>query len=66
MGGIFDNGLGPEELAIALGLGEEIEEENEAKQLTEEPLTPDEMLKTGNDIFDQEDENFKNEFDDEF
>ena len=66
MGDIFDNGIDAEDLGIILGIAEEIGEEEKAKKISNEPLTPEEMLKTGNDIFDQEDEEDKNEFDDEY
>ena len=68
-----DDGIGAEEMGIILGITDEIEEEANTK-LSEEPLTPEEMLKTGNDIFDNNDkENFDNsdeanftDFDDEY
>ena len=66
MGGIFDDGIGAEEMGVILGVTEEIEEEEAAKKISNDPLTPEEMLKTGNDIFDQDDEYHNNELDDEY
>ena len=54
MGGIFDDGINAEEMGIILGITDEIEEEEAAKKISNEPLTPEEMLKTGNEIFDNE------------
>ena len=64
MGDIFDNGIGPKEMGVILGITEEIaEEEAEAKNISNDPLTPEEMLKTGNDVFDNVDDNEFDEFD---
>lgn len=53
----FDDGIGAEELGIFLGISEELQEEEQAKQLEKEnePLTPDEMLDTSFDYLDEED-----------
>ena len=53
MSGIFDDGIDAEEMAVILGITEEIEEEAKTK-LSEDPLTPEEMLKSGNEIMDEE------------
>jgi len=55
-GNFFDDGIGPEELGIFLGISEELQEEEQAKQLEKEnePLTPDEMLETPFDYLDDE------------
>jgi hypothetical protein len=55
-GDFFDDGIGPEELGIFLGISEELSEEEAAKQLEKdnEPLTPDEMLETPFDYLDEE------------
>ena len=67
MGGIFDDGIDATEMALILGITEEIEEELNTK-LSEEPLTPEEILKTGNEIFDNEepDIDYGNDYDDEY
>jgi len=44
----FDDGIDAQEMAIILGITEEISEEEAAKKLSQDPLTPEEMLKTGN------------------
>ena len=53
----FDDGIGAEELSIFLGISEELQEEEEVKQLEKEnePLTPDEMLETPFDYLNDED-----------
>ena len=56
MGGIFDDGIDAQEMGILLGITDEIEEEEAANKISNEPLTPEEMLKTGNDVFDIADE----------
>jgi hypothetical protein len=55
-GDIFDDGIGADELGIFLGISEELQEEEEAKQLEKEnePLNPDEMLETEFDYLDEE------------
>ena len=52
----FDNRIDAEELALILGITEEIKEEYRSQQVSNDPLTPKEMLKTGNEIFDADDE----------
>ena len=53
----FDDGIGAEEMGIILGITDELDEEARAKQLDKEnePLTPDEMLKTPFDYLNDED-----------
>lgn len=55
-GVFFDDGIGADGLGIFLGISEELQEEEEAKQLemVNEPLTPDEMLETEFDYLDEE------------
>lgn len=52
----FDNRIDAEELALILGITEEIEEKYRSQQVSNDPLTPKEMLKTGNEIFNADDE----------
>ena len=52
----FDDGIDAEELALILGITDEIEEEYRSLQVSNDPLTPEEMLKTGNEIFDADDD----------
>ena len=56
----FDDGFGPEEMGIILGITEEIEEEEAAKNISNDPLSFEEILKTGDEVFDNSD---KDDFD---
>jgi len=63
MGGIFDDGIDAQEMGIILGITEEIEEEEAAKKISNDPLTPEEILKTENDVFDNAAEDGFDDFD---
>ena len=52
----FDGWIDAEELALILGITEEIEEEYRSQQISNDPLTTEEMLKTGNETFDADDD----------
>ena len=54
----FDDGIDAEELALILGIAEEIGEEYRSQQISNDPLTPEEMLKTGNEIFDADEDEY--------
>ena len=54
----FDNWIDAEELALILGITEEIEEEYRSQQISNDPLPLNEMLKTGNELFDADDDEY--------
>jgi len=54
----LDDGIDAEWLALILGISEELEEECRSQQISNEPLTPEEMLKTGNEIFDADEDEY--------
>ena len=54
-GDFFDDGIGAKELGIFLGINEELQEEEEAKRIDNDPLTFEEMLRTDLDDLGEED-----------